>query len=71
MRKGKKGRQKLIGSIIGIVVFMVVGIFGINSENINELLNAENDTNTVISKQDAVTTSMPVDGNLHIFWRKF
>ena len=47
MRKGKKGRQKLIGSIIGIVVFMVVGIFGINSENINELLNAENDTNTV------------------------
>ena len=68
MRKGKKGRQKLIGSIIGIVVFMVVGIFGINSENINELLNAENDTNTVISKQDAVTTSMPVDGNLHIYF---
>lgn len=68
MSRGKKGKQKLIGSIIGIVVLMVAGIFGINSENINELLKTENDTNTVISKQDAVTTSMPVNGDLHIYF---
>ena len=65
MSKRKREKQKIIGSIIGIIILMLVGILGLNNENINK---TENDTNTQISEQDIIETSMPVDGNLNIYF---
>lgn len=57
MRTNKKAKQKLIESIIGIVVLVVIGILGLNYENLNSFLETENDTN-----------SLPVKGNLNIYF---
>ena len=67
MSKRKKGKQKLIGSIIGIIVLAIAGIFGLNNENINKFLEVENNINTVAEKE-TVTSSLPVDGNLNIYF---
>ena len=68
MSRRKKGKQKLIGSIIGIIVLMLAGIFGLNNENINEFLKTENTTNAVVSEQATSINSIPVDGNLNIYF---
>ena len=67
MSRRKKGKQKLIGSIIGIIVLILAGIFGLNNENINEFLGIENNTNNNVT-EEITTTSMPVDGNLNIYF---
>ena len=67
MSKRKRGKQKLIGSIVGIIVLAIAGIFGLNNENINKLLEVENNINTV-AEQETVTSSLPVDGNLNIYF---
>ena len=68
MSRRKKSTQKLIGSIIGIIVLMLAGIFGLNNENINELQETNNNTNISASGQETAETSMPVDGNLNIYF---
>ncbi len=67
MSRRKKSTQKLIGSIIGIIVLMIAGIFGLNNENINAILGTENNVNTT-AEQEITTNSMPVDGNLNIYF---
>ena len=67
MSKRKRGKQKLIGSIVGIIVLAIAGIFGLNNENINKLLEVENNINTV-AEQETVTSSLPVEGNLNIYF---
>ena len=67
MSRRKKGKQKLIGSIIGIIVLILAGIFGLNNESINEFLGIENNTNNNVT-EEITTTSMPVDGNLNIYF---
>ena len=67
MSRRKKGKQKLIGSIIGIIVLILAGIFGLNNENINEFLEIENNINNNVT-EEITTNSMPVDGNLNIYF---
>ena len=67
MSRRKKGKQKLIGSIIGIIVLILAGIFGLNNESINEFLEIENNINNNVTKE-ITTNSMTVDGNLNIYF---
>ena len=67
MSRRKKGTQKLIGSIIAIIIIAIAGIFGLNNENINAILGTENNVNTT-AEQEITTNSMPVDGNLNIYF---
>ncbi len=67
MSRRKKSTQKFIGSIIGIIVLMIAGIFGLNNENINSILETENNANTT-AEQEITANSMPVDGNLNIYF---
>lgn len=67
MSRRNKSTQKLIGSIIGIIVLMIAGIFGLNNENINSILETENNADTT-AEQEITTNSMPVDGNLNIYF---
>ena len=67
MSRRKKSKQKLIGSIIGIIVLILAGIFGLNNENINEFLEIENNINNNVT-EEITTNSMPVDGNLNIYF---
>ena len=55
MSRRKKGKQKLIGSIIGIIVLILAGIFGLNNENINEFLGIENNTNNNVTEEITTT----------------
>ena len=68
MSRRKKGKQKLIGSIVAIIILMIAGIFGLNNENINKLLGIENNTNNNAQEQEITTSSLPVDGNLNIYF---
>ena len=67
MSRRKKSTQKFIGSIVAIIVLAIAGIFGLNNENINSILETENNANTT-AEQEITTTSMPVDGNLNIYF---
>ena len=67
MSRRKKSTQKFIGSIIGIIVLMIAGLFGLNNENINSILETENNANTT-AEQEITANSMPVDGNLNIYF---
>lgn len=67
MSRIKKGKQKLIGSIVAIIILAIAGIFGLNNENINEILKKENNNN-LASEQEITTSSLPVDGNLNIYF---
>ncbi len=72
MSKRKKEKQKLIGSIFGIIVIAVLSIFGLNNEDINDFLeinnnNINNSTNLEQENEVQVST-LPVDGNLNIYF---
>ncbi len=67
MSRRNKGKQKLIGSIVAIIILAIAGIFGLNNENINEILKTENNNN-LASEQEITTSSLPVDGNLNIYF---
>ena len=68
MNRRKKSKQKLIGSIVAIIVLMIAGIFGLNTENINELLGIKNNSNNTVVEQEITTSSLPVDENLNIYF---
>ncbi len=66
MSRKKKSKQKLIGSVIGIIVLAILSIFGFNQENINELLGTtENNTKV---EQGTVVNTLPVEGLLNIYF---
>ncbi len=66
MSRRKKSSKKLVGSIIGIIILAIAGIFGLNQESINEFLEAENTLNTGV--QEVTASSLPVDGNLNVYF---
>ena len=68
MSRRKKSKQKLIGSIIAIIILAIAGIFGLNNESIDELLGIEDNANNKVIEQEITTSSLPVDGNLNIYF---
>ena len=66
MSRKRKSKQKIVGSIIGIIVLAILSIFGLHQENINELLGLyENNSQ---SQKENVVSSIPVEGNLNIYF---
>ena len=66
MSRKRKSKQKIVGSIIGIIILAILSIFGLHQENINELLGIY-ENNTQSEKENAVS-SIPVEGNLNIYF---
>ena len=66
MSKKRKSKQKIIGSILGVIILAIAGIFGLNQENINELFGTVN--NNIANEQRTEVNSLPVEGNLQVYF---
>lgn len=66
MSKKRKSKQKIIGSILGVIILTIAGIFGLNQENINELFGTVN--NNIATEQKTEVNSLPVEGNLQVYF---